>query len=161
MLLRTPSAFRRGSCRLNQCFSNQPSGTPTGLRFFCSLPLGRITLTSSAKYTCMETRRPPFYRGTIMTIDCCVFGCGNSYKKNPLLSFFCIPSVRKNQGKETEELTERRRKAWLKAINRKNLNDNAIRKWHVVCSEHFITGMLDPRRFTFLNAVNIFQSTVF
>ena len=70
-------------------------------------------------------------------VCCVIHGCSNSSNKNPGVSFHAIPTVRKFEGKETEELSQRRRDLWLARINRLNFQPTAHSK---VCSHHFATG---------------------
>ncbi|XP_077990988.1 uncharacterized protein LOC144445324 [Glandiceps talaboti] len=56
--------------------------------------------------------------------SCCAFGCTNRHKKGCDFSFYRIP-------KDLD-----RRRQWLSAINRKNLEPKHA--W--LCSKHFITG---------------------
>uniref|UniRef100_A0A146LDP2 THAP-type domain-containing protein n=1 Tax=Lygus hesperus TaxID=30085 RepID=A0A146LDP2_LYGHE len=72
-----------------------------------------------------------------MTI-CAILGC--SAKSERGVSLFGLPSAIRNQCKQTEELSEKRRAVWLARINRnftgRKLNCATIK----VCSRHFISG---------------------
>lgn len=70
-------------------------------------------------------------------VCCVIHGCSNNSNKNPGVSFYAIPTVRKREGKETEELSQRRRDLWLARINRLNFQPTPHSK---VCSHHFTTG---------------------
>ncbi|KAF4103866.1 hypothetical protein G5714_014853 [Onychostoma macrolepis] len=70
-------------------------------------------------------------------VCCVIHGCSNSSNKNPGVSFYAIPTVRKREGKETEQLSQRRRDLWLARINRVNFQPTPHSK---VCSHHFTTG---------------------
>ncbi|KAL2079099.1 hypothetical protein ACEWY4_024843 [Coilia grayii] len=70
-------------------------------------------------------------------VCCVIHGCSNSSNKDHEVHFYSIPAVRKREGKETEELTRRRRELWLVRINRRDFQPTPHSK---VCSDHFITG---------------------
>ncbi|XP_077065390.1 uncharacterized protein LOC143718258 isoform X1 [Siphateles boraxobius] len=54
--------------------------------------------------------------------------------------FFSVPSWKKQQGKQVEELTRRRRIAWVAALRRKNYTFHNIPASTRVCSRHFSSG---------------------
>lgn len=55
-------------------------------------------------------------------------------------AYYVIPSIVTGQDPFTEEITERRKREWLRQIGRKDLTMTNIRSWHRVCSRHFVTG---------------------
>ena len=73
---------------------------------------------------------------------CSIVGCSNNSGNTDQIGFFRVPSVLTREGIETEELTKKRRAAWIRAINRKNFSDDFIGKkvWIKVCGEHFVKG---------------------
>lgn len=60
-------------------------------------------------------------------------------------SFFRLPAIVRVKGEEVRKLTERRRRAWISAINRKDLKESNL-KYARVCSDHFISGNLLLRK---------------
>ncbi|XP_055868594.1 uncharacterized protein LOC106070049 isoform X2 [Biomphalaria glabrata] len=73
---------------------------------------------------------------------CCIIGCSNTSSKNKEIGFFGIPKVITRQGSSCEEITMKRRIAWLKAINRIDFTLNFVKgkKWIKVCGNHFKKG---------------------
>ena len=76
-----------------------------------------------------------------MVKSCVVFGCSARQHKGTDRSFFRIPSVIQNQGKEIEQLSKRRREKWLEKINRQSWTPSDSSR---VCSAHFISGKPSP-----------------
>ena len=72
----------------------------------------------------------------IMVNTCCVVGCHSHGGWDEGISFYLIPSIITKQGLKTQELSSKRRNAWLSSIN---WNPS---KHSRVCSKHFITGKL-------------------
>ena len=70
-------------------------------------------------------------------VNSVIHGCTNNSNKSKGVHYFAIPTVRKNEGKATEELSHRRRELWLLRINRLNFQPTPHSK---VCSDHFATG---------------------
>ncbi|XP_067046027.1 uncharacterized protein [Acropora muricata] len=75
---------------------------------------------------------------------CIIVGCGNksgksSQKKDSVVKFSRVPKIVKNEGEVIEELTTRRRQAWISAISRDDLTDNKVENERV-CSRHFVSG---------------------
>ncbi len=54
--------------------------------------------------------------------------------------FFSFPKWKKNKGQQVEELTKRRRMAWIAAVRRKDVAFNKILEHLRVCSLHFQSG---------------------
>ncbi|XP_014674302.1 PREDICTED: uncharacterized protein LOC106814506 [Priapulus caudatus] len=73
-----------------------------------------------------------------MPISCGVVNCRNRYPKKAH-SFFRLPIVITKQGEVTKEMSDRRRRCWLAAINRTGMSETVIRNLRV-CSAHFISG---------------------
>ena len=69
-------------------------------------------------------------------INCAVIGCSGRDKGK---SFYRLPCIIKHQGKETEILSERRRREWLSAIRRKDIKEENYQHTRV-CSDHFISN---------------------
>ena len=75
---------------------------------------------------------------------CIIVGCGNksgksSQKKDSVVKFSRVPKIVKNEGEVIEELTTRRRRAWISAISRDDLTDDKLENERV-CSRHFVSG---------------------
>ena len=70
-------------------------------------------------------------------VDCCVKGCNNKSVHGGGISYYSIPAVITYQGTRTEELSRKRRAAWIARINRK---DWVPTKNSFVCQRHFISG---------------------
>ena len=51
-----------------------------------------------------------------MVVTCCVIGCSARADRDKDLCFFSIPAVLTHQGKITEELSRKRRTAWIGRI---------------------------------------------
>ena len=75
---------------------------------------------------------------------CIIVGCGNksgksSQKKDSAVKFSRVPKIVKNKGEMIDELTTRRRRAWISAISRGDLTDDKL-EHERVCSRHFVSG---------------------
>jgi hypothetical protein len=72
---------------------------------------------------------------------CGIFGCANRPGVDKEYSFFKLPKIIVNQGEETKQLSEDRRRLWKAAVNRKDITTEA--KWErtLVCSKHFVGGL--------------------
>ena len=70
---------------------------------------------------------------------CAVVGCGNRANREKTRSFYRLPAIVTGKGEALRELTERRRRAWLVAINRKDIKESNL-QYTRVCSDHFISG---------------------
>ena len=75
---------------------------------------------------------------------CIIVGCGNksgksSQKKDSAVKFSRVPKIVQNEGEMIEELTTRRRRAWISAISRGDLTDDKL-EHERVCSRHFVSG---------------------
>ena len=62
---------------------------------------------------------------------CIIVGCFNksgksSQKMDSVVKFSGVPKIVKNEGEVIEELTTRRRRAWISAINRDELTDDKL-----------------------------------
>lgn len=74
-----------------------------------------------------------------MVAFCCVVNCGSRGQRDPV-RFFRIPAELHHKHKtELNELSRLRRRKWLNAIKRADLDEKKA-KFAVVCSKHFITG---------------------
>lgn len=71
-----------------------------------------------------------------MVRSCSVFGCHNKDVKGNGLRFFRLPHVVTKSDEATQKLSERRRREWLAAICRRDMNPQTC----LVCSVHFISG---------------------
>ncbi|KAM4612772.1 uncharacterized protein ACJ7VT_011001 [Polymixia lowei] len=81
---------------------------------------------------------------------CCVKNCHSKSHKKPYkqpgqkldngISFYGFPSWKKHEGKQMEELTKRRRMAWVAAVRRADITFNNIPVSMKVCSLHFHSG---------------------
>ncbi|KAF3698388.1 THAP domain-containing protein 11 [Channa argus] len=77
---------------------------------------------------------------------CCVSGChsrSHNRSREKLdngLRFFAFPKWKKHEGKQAEEITKRRRMAWVAAVRRKDITFNHIPASMKVCSLHFHSG---------------------
>ena len=79
------------------------------------------------------------YRSLKMVNFCAVVGCSSRSNRDKEKSFYRLPAVITNQGKQTQELSERRRRSWLAAIRRKDIKSESY-AYMRVCSEHFVSG---------------------
>ena len=75
---------------------------------------------------------------------CIIVGCGNksgksSQKKDSAVKFSRVPKIVKNEGEMMEELTTRRRRAWISAISRRDLTGDKF-EHERVCYRHFVSG---------------------
>ncbi|XP_022536495.2 uncharacterized protein LOC103021414 [Astyanax mexicanus] len=81
-----------------------------------------------------------------MVRSCCVQGCSNKShdgkgrRVNPGSRFFSFPAWKRNQGPLVEEITQRRRMAWVSAVRRKDITFSQISPFMYVCSRHFHKG---------------------
>ena len=84
----------------------------------------------------------------IVMVLCIIVGCGNKtgkgLKKNDPVRFSRVPKIVKNEGEMTEELTTRRRRAWLSAISRDDLTEDKLENERV-CYRHFVSGQAAKR----------------
>lgn len=73
-----------------------------------------------------------------MVNSCRVHGCHNRSDRERHLKYYCLPKVVKNQGQQTKQLSEERRRLWIASLNQnfKGKNLENIR----ICSSHFVTG---------------------
>lgn len=69
---------------------------------------------------------------------CCVKGCSNKLEVGSSIRMFRFPALLEKP-KSLVELSRQRRTAWLKALNRTNLSEDAL-KTIGICSDHFVTG---------------------
>lgn len=77
-----------------------------------------------------------------MALFCCVRGCINGTEQNldPTAKFFPFPNIRDSQGGRVEELTRRRRMAWVSAVKRPSITFEHVSPLSYVCSRHFHKG---------------------
>ena len=73
---------------------------------------------------------------------CAIFGCSNRPGGDTGLSFHKLPKIITNQGEDTEKLSEERQRLWKAAINRKDITDDDRWDRTIVCSKHFVGGIL-------------------
>ena len=69
---------------------------------------------------------------------CAIIGCTNTGGKDKV-SFYRLPAVISNQGVQTRELSEKRRRVWLSRISRADLLPTSY-PYLRVCSVHFKSG---------------------
>ena len=60
-------------------------------------------------------------------------------KKDSAVKFSRVSKIVKNEGEMIEELTTRKRRAWISAISRGDLTDDKL-EHERVCSRHFVSG---------------------
>ena len=82
------------------------------------------------------------HTGKMPTV-CCIVSCSNKQGKESDLGFFRIPAVKKNEGEETQRLSEKRRRLWFAAINRADSSWKKVEAWRV-CGKHFHSGRPSP-----------------
>ena len=75
---------------------------------------------------------------------CIIVGCGNEEwkkftKKESVVKDSRVPKIGLTEGEVLEELTTRRRRAWISAISRDDLTDDKLVK-EKVCSRHSVFG---------------------
>lgn len=70
---------------------------------------------------------------------CAVVGCTNRSNREKSKSFYRLPAVVKNQGKETHVLSAKRRAVWLSRLRRADLKDSQYSTVRI-CSVHFVKG---------------------
>lgn len=70
---------------------------------------------------------------------CCVVGCGKRSERDKDVSFFKVPSIISHQGKQTLEISKKRREKWLANIRRDAIETGEV-KMAFVCSFHFHQG---------------------
>ncbi|XP_029943781.1 uncharacterized protein LOC115385843 [Salarias fasciatus] len=77
---------------------------------------------------------------------CCVVGCHakshgrDGRKVDYSVRFFRFPTWKRGYGAQIEEITKRRREAWVAAVRRKDLTFYSISPFMRVCSRHFHKG---------------------
>ena len=59
-------------------------------------------------------------------VSCAVHGCSHNKKRDRQFAYFPFPSVKKNQGKQTEKLSRMRRKKWIANISRVDLSEKKV-----------------------------------
>uniref|UniRef100_A0A3Q2E423 THAP-type domain-containing protein n=1 Tax=Cyprinodon variegatus TaxID=28743 RepID=A0A3Q2E423_CYPVA len=75
-----------------------------------------------------------------MARSCCVKGCGSTTsgkKGHSSIKFFRFPGSREDRGLQMEDISRRRRIAWVAAVRRKDITFNHISPNMRVCSLHF------------------------
>lgn len=70
---------------------------------------------------------------------CLMVNCHSRSVRDKGISLFRVPTVRKSQGEEAEELSIERRRKWLAAISRVGLTEEIINSGRI-CSCHFVSG---------------------
>lgn len=74
-----------------------------------------------------------------MPVTCLVVGCGSRSNRDNV-KFFSVPAVLGHRFvTDKNELSQRRRAAWISAIKRDYLTETKLKNQRV-CSKHFITG---------------------
>ena len=63
----------------------------------------------------------------------------SSQKKDSVVKVSPVPKIVKKKEEVIEELTTRRRRAWISTISRDDLRDDKFEKERV-CSRHFVSG---------------------
>uniref|UniRef100_UPI00358F36FF uncharacterized protein isoform X3 n=1 Tax=Myxine glutinosa TaxID=7769 RepID=UPI00358F36FF len=71
---------------------------------------------------------------------CGVFRCSNKPGVRPGVKFYKTPKLLLNQGEETRNLSEERRRLWKAAINRSDIQTESQWDRTLVCSEHFVNN---------------------
>uniref|UniRef100_UPI00358E209D uncharacterized protein isoform X1 n=1 Tax=Myxine glutinosa TaxID=7769 RepID=UPI00358E209D len=71
---------------------------------------------------------------------CGVFRCSNRPGVRPGVKFYKTPKLLLNQGEETRNLSEERRRLWKAAINRSDIQTESQWDRTLVCSEHFVNN---------------------
>uniref|UniRef100_UPI00358E431D F-box only protein 22 isoform X3 n=1 Tax=Myxine glutinosa TaxID=7769 RepID=UPI00358E431D len=69
---------------------------------------------------------------------CGVFRCSNRPGVRPGVKFYKTPKLLLNQGEETRNLSEERRRLWKAAINRSDIQTESQWDRTPVCSDHFV-----------------------
>lgn len=72
-------------------------------------------------------------------VNCAIVGCSSDsrYPEQIKVSFHKLPAIVSDKGPQMLEIATERRRAWLSAISRDDLQDlDNIR----VCSKHFVSG---------------------
>ncbi|XP_047444432.1 uncharacterized protein LOC125010113 [Mugil cephalus] len=78
-----------------------------------------------------------------MGYSCCVNGCSSnshSRKVDRGIRFFTFPTWKRGFGKQVENITKRRRTAWVAAVKRKDITFHKMSSYVRVCSRHFHKG---------------------
>ncbi|XP_068166667.1 THAP domain-containing protein 1-like [Antennarius striatus] len=75
-----------------------------------------------------------------MVNSCAVFGCTNRSTRDRK-SYYVLPSVITNQGDQTKELSEKRRRQWIANLRRTSFTPSRHTR---ICSDHFISGKPAP-----------------
>ncbi|XP_048242685.1 uncharacterized protein LOC124115552 [Haliotis rufescens] len=73
-----------------------------------------------------------------MPVSCAVINCSNRANRDKK-SFFRFPAVINNSDDKTRDLSQKRRRLWLAAVNREDLAFKDTRYMRV-CSDHFVGG---------------------
>jgi THAP domain len=98
-----------------------------------------------------------------MVRSCGVVHCMNNSNKYPFMRFFAIPRIRKHQHERDEELSRRRRMAWIAALNRTKEDLTEIKLSHTkICEQHFVGGNYKTQNLVFVifNLFIIFRQAV-
>jgi THAP domain len=84
-----------------------------------------------------------FYLVQIMVRHCGVAHCRSDSRKIPRKRFFIVPRVMLFQGEQDKQITQRRRRAWIAALNRRpdDLTTQKLENTYV-CEDHFVKGKL-------------------
>ena len=91
---------------------------------------------------------------------CIVFGRSERSGRDKDVSFFRIPKVITNKGKDLEKLSRKRREGFLAAVRRCDLTEKNDR----ICSRHFLSGkpacLIDENSPDWLPTLNLGHSTI-
>ena len=71
-------------------------------------------------------------------VICIVVNCGNRSERDKGC-YSKLPLVRNREGEAEREISEERRRLWLKAISRDDLTEKKMR-YQRVCFRHFVHG---------------------
>lgn len=89
---------------------------------------------------------------------CVVFGCSKRSGRDKDVSFYRVPKVITNKGKDLEKLSRKRRAGYLSAIRRADLTEKIIANDRI-CSRHFLSGkpasLLDDNSPDWLPTLNL------
>lgn len=92
---------------------------------------------------------------------CVVLGCSKRSGRDRDVSFFRIPKVIHNKGKEVQLLSKRRRDGFLAAVSRVGLTEKILNNDRI-CSRHFVLGkpadLLDDTNPDWLPSLNLGHS---
>jgi hypothetical protein len=111
----------------------------------CLLPvlcLHRSAASKSSLSAFFRSHAAVLHLFLAMVHYCGVVHCKNNTNKCHGKRFFVVPRVIKHQGENDEDLSTRRRNAWIAALRRKkqDLTEKKILYTHI-CADHFVSGV--------------------